>query len=599
MRTLTEPLSERRYSNRQLVRRLWPFMRPLKWHFLGAFLMLLASRALMLAGPLLVRHAIDQDIPNRDQSGLQLTVGWYLAAQLLNLAVIYVMRNWMEWNGQSLMAELRIRLFDHLVDMPVSFHDRHSAGQLMARVESDTQSLQMLFTTTAVMLVGDAMFFVGMLGVMMSVSVRLTFAISFMLPAMILVTLYFQRRIHPVFVDVRKWNSEVSGRLTELLQLMPMIQALRTQAWALAEFFRVNRSKYEVNLPGERMVVLWFNLVFFLQSLTFTVILALGGYWALAGLVTIGTLAMFMGYVRRFFEPLMRLSEQLAAIQKAFAGAERIFQLLEQEPELKDPVTPLATPQLEHSIAFEDVWFRYSEQGEWVLKGVSFTIPAGQRWALVGPTGSGKTTIISLLLRFHDPQRGRITIDSVDIRSIPQADLRQLIGLVPQEIFVFPGPLRNNLTLGDSTLEPRLPATARLTMADTLIENLPGGYDEELQERGGNLSVGQRQLLSYTRALIREPRLLILDEATSSVDPQTERLLTRATRRALAGRTALIIAHRLATVRDCDWILVLESGEIAEQGNHARLVESQGLYHQLCALQAGHGLQQASVQDQQ
>ena len=581
MQSATDLHDNRRYSNRQLLRRLWPFMRPLRWHFAGAFFALLISRALMLSGPLLVKRAIDHDIPESDLVGLQLTVGGYLAVQIVNLLVIYLMRNWMEWNGQSLMAALRRRLFDHLLAMPVSFHDRHSPGQLMARVESDTQSLQMLFTTTVVMLAGDAIFFTGMAVVMVTISLRLTLVIACLLPVMILVTRHFQRRIHPIFVEVRRWNTEVSGRLTEFLRLLPVIRQLQTGAWALREFLQVNRQKYEVNVPGENLVVTWFNLIVFLQSVTLTAILGLGGYWALSGIVTIGTLALFVGYLRRFFEPLMQLSEQLAAIQKSFAGAERIFSLLDESPGIADPVEAVDAPGLDRDLVFDDVWFRYAEDADWILKGISFRMPAGECWALVGRTGSGKSTIISLVQRFHDPQRGRITVDDVNLHDLRQADLRAIIGVVPQEICVFPGPLRMNITMGRPELESRLDGACRSTGLDAVIESLPEGMETTLREAGANLSVGQRQLLSCTRALIREPRLLIFDEATSSLDPQSEAALAQATRNAVVGRSALVVTHRLSTIRDCDCILVLDEGEIVARGTHEDLLDRCRLYQHL------------------
>ncbi|MGH7128716.1 MAG: ABC transporter ATP-binding protein, partial [Planctomycetaceae bacterium] len=291
------------------------------------------------------------------------------------------------------------------------------------------------------------------------------------------------------------------------------------------------------------------------------------------------------GYVRRFFEPILRLSEQLAAIQKAFAAAERTFLLLREPVAIEDPAQPQSWPGLKRSVRFENVWFRYGEADGWVLKDVSFTLPAGEHWALVGPTGSGKTTIVNLLLRFYEPQRGRILIDGVDPRDMEQAELRRHVGLVLQDIFLFPGDLEANLTLGRPVPREQIEETARITLADRFIERLPGGFHADLAERGGNLSVGERQLLSFTRALVRDPELLILDEATSAVDPATEAMLGEATHRLLEGRTALVIAHRLSTIRDCDRILVLQHGELVEEGTHEELLSGGGLYRALHQLQ--------------
>ncbi len=608
------------FSNRELLRGLWPFFRPHLGHFAGAFLLLVLGAGLMIVGPVLVKRAIDVDIAGRDLPGLRHTVLVFLGVQLLYLAIAYVMRNWLEWTGQNMTARLRRSIFDHLLRLPLEFHDRHAPGRLLARVESDTQALRMLFTTTAVMLLGDVLVFAGMFVAMFAVSFRLALVTASLLPCLAAITVYFQRRIHPLFVEVRRQNAEITGRLTEFLQAMPVLRAFARRRWATADFIARNRRKFETNFHAQRLIVVWFNLLFLLETVTFALILGLGGYWALSGLVTIGTLAMFISYVRRFFGPLLRLAEQLAVIQKALAAAERIFVLLAEPETICSPQRPAAWPGAKpgggqspfsppapldegesgpakkgtvpsaspaRSLRFENVSFRYQPDGPWVLRDVSFTIPAGESWALVGPTGSGKSTIVNLLLRFYDPQQGRVAIDGVDVRDLDQRELRRHVGLVLQDIYLFPGDLQDNLTLGCDVPQGRIEATARATLADRFIARLPGGLHAGLAERGANLSVGQRQLLSFTRALLGQPEILVLDEATSAVDPATEALITEATRRALAGRTALVIAHRLSTIRHCDRILVLRGGRIVEAGTHNQLLAAGGLYGSLHLLQHG------------
>jgi ATP-binding cassette, subfamily B, multidrug efflux pump len=403
------------------------------------------------------------------------------------------------------------------------------------------------------------------------------------------VTLFFQKRIHPIFVSVRRKNSEISSRLAEYIQAVPILQAYQRQDWALRRFFAVNVEKYETQIPGERYVISWWNLIFMTQTLAFALILGVGGYWALAGLVTIGTLAMFIEYVRRFFEPLMRLSEQLAVIQRAFASAERIFRLLAEPIRVEDPAKPRELTTIRHSITFEHVWFRYRGEGDWILKDLDFTIRRGESIALVGPTGSGKTTLVGLMLRFYDPQRGRVLIDGVDIREFRRADLRGLVGMVQQEIYLFPGTLGENLRLGRDRDEESLLRAARETRADRFIQRLPDGWDTRLAERGVNLSLGQRQQLSLMRALLRDPELVILDEATSAIDPATEAALVEATRKVLHDRTALVIAHRLSTIRDCDRILVLQHGELVQRGTWDELLENEGLFQTMHDLQLARG----------
>lgn len=539
----------------------------------------------MVEGPILVKRAIDQDIAGGDLNGLQTTVALFVGVQVAYLVAFYIMRNWLEWAGQRVMADLRRRVFEHLIHLPISFHDRTTPGQLLSRLESDTQALRMLFTTTAVMLVGDFLMMIGMAGVMIWFSPRLALITGSVLPLMIGVTLFFQRRFHPIFVEVRQQNSIVSSRLAELIQAVPLLQAYARHRWATSRLEELTKHKYHTQIVAEWYVIVWFNLIFVLETSALCLILGVGGYWALSGTVTIGLLAMFMGYVRRFFDPLHRLAEQLATLQKSFASAERVLRLLQEPNTVPSPVTPKPFGGLKHEIQFEHVWFRYSEEGDWVLKDISFTLPVGENWALVGPTGSGKTTIVSLLLRFYDPQRGRVLIDGVELRELPLKTWRNRLGMVLQDLYLFPGNLRNNLTMGREIPNDTLQQAMETTLADRFVRQLPEGDQTDLAERGANLSVGQRQLLSFTRALAGDPDLLILDEATSAVDPATENLLSTATQRVLCNRTALIIAHRLSTIRHCHRILVLHHGEIVEQGTHGELLNAAGMYRNLHSLQ--------------
>ena len=580
-----EPESQRTLSYRTLAVWLWPLFRPYWGHFAGAFLLLVFSAGLLVEGPILVKRAIDRDIAQGDLDGLKVTVAFFVLVQITYLVTLYVMRNWLEWAGQRVMADLRQKVFRHLISLPVAFHDKTTPGQLLSRLESDTQALRMLFTTTAVMLVGDFLMMIGMAGVMVWFSPRLALVTGSVVPLMILVTMFFHRRFYPLFVDVRRQNSEIASRLAELIQAVPLLQAYARHRWATSRLREITRHKYDTQMVAEWYVIVWFNLIFVIETMAHCLILGVGGYWALSGGVTIGLLAMFMGYVRRFFDPLHRLAEQLATIQKAFASAERVLRLLQEPNTVPDSKAPNSFAGFKRQIQFENVWFRYADDGEWVLKNVSFTLPVGESWALVGPTGSGKTTIVSLLLRFYDPQEGQVLVDGVDLRDLPIKEWRHSLGMVLQDLYLFPGNLKENLTMGRDVSDAALQKAAEITLADRFIRELPDSENTDLAERGGNLSVGQRQLLSFTRALAGDPDLLILDEATSAVDPATEHLLSTATRRVLTGRTALIIAHRLSTIRHCDRILVLNHGEIVEQGSHEVLLENGGLYQNLYELQ--------------
>lgn len=584
----------RKLPRTQVIRSLVPLFRPWIGHFAGALLLLVIAAALQVAGPLLVKRAIDTDIGGRDFAGLRRTVGLYLLVQALHLVTVYAMRNWLEWIGQHIMAGLKRRLVRHLLRLPLAFFDRHPPGKLLARVENDTQTLRTIFTTAVVMLVGDFLLFVGMFTAMAMVNLRLTLVTATILPVLVAITWYFQRAVHPRFLEVRRLTAEITGRLTEFLQGIAVLRAFERRAWAARHFQEVNLRKARTEYPAERLIVFWHNSVFAAETLAHALILGIGGWWAVGGAVTIGTLAMFVGYVRRFFEPLLRFSEQLAQMQRGLAAAERIRLLLDEPVAVADPPeeSAAAWPGLAQEVRFEGVWFRYREDSEdaWVLRDVSFAIPAGQRWAVVGPTGSGKTTLVSLLLRFYDPQRGRVTVDGVDLRAMRQADLRGHTGLVLQDIYLFPGDLEANLTLGRTVARERIVEAARLTQAERVIARLPNGLGADLAERGGNLSVGERQLLSFTRAVLADPRLLVLDEATSAVDPATESLIGESMKHVLAGRTALIIAHRLSTIQSCDRILVLHHGRIVEEGTHEELVAAGGLYRTMVELQTRHEL---------
>ncbi|NNF08487.1 MAG: ABC transporter ATP-binding protein [Candidatus Eisenbacteria bacterium] len=569
--------------------RVWALLGPLfrtQWaHFTGAALLLLFSTGLMVVGPLLVKRAIDTDIANRDVEGLQQTVLLYLGTQLLYLIVFYLMRIWLEYAGQRMMATLKQRLFRHIMKLPLAFFDRNAPGKLLSRVENDTEALRMLFTTTTVMLIGDAVLFVGMFAAMFFVSPRLAGVTALVIPVLLISTWYFQGRTRPLFIAYRGLTAEICGRLAEFIQGLPILQAFSRRDWAADHFQSVNIRRFRVAYEGERLWLFWFNFVIFMEFFAFALILGFGGVWALKGIVTIGTLAMFMGYVRRFFEPIMRLSDQMVVVQKAMAGGERVLNLLQEEVTIKDKEQAESFPALKEGIEFRGVWFRYREDLEWVLQDVSFFLPAGNRHALVGPTGSGKSTIISLLLRFYDPTRGQILVDGRDLREFSQREVRARVGLVMQDLYLFPGDLHSNLTLGRERSDQEVQRAIEMTEAQGLVKRLPNGLKEVITERGKNLSMGERQLLSFTRAVVGDPDLLILDEATSAVDPSTEARIQHSLERILEKRTALIVAHRLSTVRSCDEILVLSQGKIAERGTHSQLLEQGGLYRALYELQ--------------
>ncbi len=613
----------------------------LKGHGLKLFvclLLLFAASGVSLLGPLLVKRAIDVDIANGNYRGLVLTVCIYVVAQLSFLVLTYFQRVKLETAGQTIISALRERLFAKVTQMSISFFDKNPVGRLIARIESDTEAMRLLFTSAVVTFAGDVIMFFGMLAVMAFVDLKLMLMTSLIIPPIVFGAWLFSKKTTPLLLTLRKRTADLTAFMTEHFQGSAIVQIFGRERQAMEAMRHANQRRYETGVKVELIVVAFFNSIFLTEVLGVTIILWHGGKWALEGAVTIGTLMMFIGYVRRFFEPLHRFSEELSTFQRAFSGAQRVFELLDAEPEIVDRRETRRWKRLERSIEFDNVWFRYGDavrgegrdelprgpgaegsagqatgsypepypdertsapapgqlpavkapgRNDWVLRGVSFSVPKGERWALVGATGGGKTSIISLLLRFYQPQKGRILVDGIDINELSQAELRAKIGLVLQDIFLFPGNVLENLRLGEEALSSeRVMLAAKRLGVDDVIERLPEGLGTELAERGENLSTGERQLLSFLRALLVDPDILVLDEATSSVDPHTERLLQRAMEELLADRTSLVIAHRLSTVVDSDNILVIHDGQIVERGSHATLITQPGYYNKLFKLQS-------------
>ena len=573
-------------GSRQALARLLPLLRPHRRWLAICFLLLAGSKVLFLVGPNLIRRAIDVDIAGRDYRGLIGTVLLYVLVQAVFLVTNYLFRIRMEVIGQKVMIGLRRHLFDHIVRLSVSFFDRNPTGRLMARVESDTEALRRLFTNTVVSMVGAVLLVAGMFVWMFIISPRLTAVVAIIIPV-IGVALYFYHRVTtPKWLVIRKRMADVTASLTEFIQGMEIIQIFDRAKDIRRRMNEINKSKYRPQLRAELIVVVMFNFIFFTETLIIALVLYFGARWAGAGNLTIGTLVMFIAYVRMFFEPVHIAAEEVAVVQKAIAGAKRIFGLLDKDEAIPEAVRPAEWPGLNSEITFENVWFSYKGDDNYALRDVSFTIPRGRRYALAGVTGGGKSTVINLLLRFYDPQRGRILVDGIDIREIALDDLRSRIGLVLQDIFLFPGDVASNIALsaGDFDHDSVVDA-CRKVAADRFIESMPDRYETELSERGANISRGERQLLSFARALASDPEILILDEATSSVDPETERLIQEGLATLMRGRTSIVIAHRLSTILNVDQIMVIREGEIIERGRHDELLEEGGYYSKLFQLQ--------------
>jgi len=577
---------EQAIKSRTAFARLMPLLVPHKWPLIFCLILLAVATIMSIYWPVLLKRAMDVDIKNSDFHGLIITVLIIAGIQILTLILQYIQRIKLETIGQDIMVALKRKLFNHILSLDVSFFDKHPVGRLMARVESDTESLRMLFTNTVVLVVGDVILITGIFAVMFYYSWRLASILFLIIPIMIVLMIIFEKKTTPRFFEVRKKMAEITAHLTEFIHGMSIIQIFHRGAYARNRVNLANDLKFRDDKYVNIGVIMFFNSVFFFQYVMIGIVLYFGVKWTQSGVLTVGTIGMFVILIWRSFDPIWRASEQLSTIQKAIAGAKRIFALLSAEPRLHDPEKPAEWTGLKQGIRFENVWFSYTDDDNWALKDASFEIPVGRRVALAGVTGGGKSTVISLLLRLYDPQRGRITVDGIDIRNIATADLRSKFALVLQDIILFPGDVKSNISLeSDGISRERIAVSAETVEADRFIQLLPDSYDTEVSEKGANFSRGERQLLSFARALASDPEILLLDEATSSVDPETERTIQGSLKKLMEGRTSLIIAHRLSTILDVDEILVIKRGEIIERGTHTELILQNGYYSKLFHLQ--------------
>jgi ATP-binding cassette subfamily B protein len=569
-----------------LLRRLLAYLRPYRGLTAAAVALLMAQSLLALVGPRLTQHALDVAVPKHDVGLLGLLATLYLGTLLLDFVVEYGGTLLTTYIGQRVMYDLRLRIFEHLQRLSISYFDRNPVGRLMTRVTSDVETLNELFSSGVVTIFGDVFTLVAIMAMMLTLDWRLALVTFAVIPLVWLTARVFRRRVREAFGDIRVRLARLNAFLQERLSGMRIVQLFGREGDTARRFAGLNRDHLEAHLRSITIYAVFFPVVEVLTAVAMALLLWYGGLRVLDGTLTVGVLAAFIQYTRRFFQPLQDLSEKFNLLQSAMASSERVFALLDERVTVEEPAHPVALPRpVRGAVRFEHVWFRYSPDGPWVLRDVSFTASPGQTIALVGHTGAGKTTIVSLLLRFYDPDRGRITVDGIDIRELATADLRAMIGFVQQDLFLFTGDILHNLTLDAPITAEAAQDAARRVGADRFIERLPSGYHHELGERGRSLSVGERQLLSFARALALDPRILVLDEATSSVDAEAEAQIQRAIAELMSGRTSLVVAHRLSTILHADEILVLHHGEIRERGSHRELLAQRGLYERLYQLQ--------------
>ena len=574
---------------RSTLRRLLGYLRPYAGQISIAAVLVLINTTLTVAAPGLIGRAVDllwQFFNGEVESAVALSglnrtmlllLGAYAGGWVALMGSMWVMVK----VGQNVLYQLRGQIFAKIQELSLGFFDQHEAGDLMSRLTNDTDVINQVLTMGLTRMFSSAMTLVGILLAMLVLNWRLALVSFSVLPIMVLSTVFFSGRARRAFRVTRKTIGGVSAELEENIAGVKVAQAFSREQANVEAFREVSAANRDANVTAESITAAFAPTLDVLATVGVAIVVGYGGYLALNGLATVGVIVAFVQYVRRFFEPVRAISMIWAGLQSAIAGAERIFELLDTPPSIVEAPDALDLPAIEGRIAFEDVCFEY-KPGEPVLEDVNLVAEPGQTVALVGPTGTGKTTMANLIGRFYDVCGGRVTIDGHDVRQVSRAGLRAQMGIVLQDTFLFSGTVMENIRYGrlDASDEEVVEA-AKLANAHDFIMRMPEGYEAELSEQGSNLSQGQRQLVSIARAVLARPRILILDEATSSVDTRTELLIQSALRELLHGRTSFVIAHRLSTIRDADQVIFIENGRIAERGTHEELLAMQGLYHDL------------------
>ncbi len=581
----TEDLNFKGYDP-QVVRGLMQFVKPYWKPLLLSLALMVVTSAASVSGPYLVKVALDEGIGRQSLSTLRTTVLIYLVIAILQWSTIYARVYIMSRIGQSIIFDIRSGLFHHLQQLSLSFFSHYSVGRIIVRVINDVSVLREFITWAMLAIARDLFVIIGIVITMLAMNLRLSLLTFSVLPVMILITIVFRKKAREYYRQTRTAISWVNSVLAENIHGLRVVQAFSREDMNYAYFHdTVNRNNLEVNLKASRLAARFFPAVDLLGITAMALVIWLGGSAVLGEQITPGILVAFVLYINRFFDPIRDLSRRFDSFQSTMASGERILSLLAAPIEVSDSPDAQPIGEIKGEISFEQVSFHYPDDDQPVLENINLHIPVGQTVALVGKTGAGKSTLVKLVARFHDPIQGSVKIDGQDLRGVTQKSLRSQFGIVLQDPFLFSGTVMENIRFGRlDASDDEVISAAKMVGADEFITKLPHGYHTQVEEGGAILSVGQRQLISFARALLANPRILILDEATSSVDTQTERLVQAGLAKLLKGRTALIIAHRLSTITNADRILVIEEGHIVEEGNHNDLMDKRGLYFDLYSL---------------
>ena len=572
-------------DRRRRLRGVAQLLRPYRARVIIAFLSLVLATAASLAPPYLAKLAIDEGITPGDLGALNLIVAAFVGAALLYWGATYLQTYLVGWVGQRALQDLRLRIFTHLQRQSIGFFSRRKTGVLISRLTNDVQALDQLVTDGIVTLFSSTLTLVGTVVILLLLDVELAVVVFLStFPLLALGSAAFRFFSAGAYRAVREKIANVTAYLQETLSGVRIVRAFGQEPRHVERFAELNEEHRAVNYRTVQLNATYFPGVELLSSIGTAVIILYGGYQAVDGQITIGVLVAFVGYLQSFFDPIQQLSNLYVTYQQGIAAIDKIFDLLETEPDMQDSPGAHALATIRGDVEFDHVWFCYGDPDDaaWALRDVSLGVGAGETLALVGETGAGKSTLAKLVARFYDPQRGVVRVDGTDLRDVTQASLRRQLGIVPQEGFLFAGTVRENIEFGrPGASELELVGAAKAVGAHEFIKGMPEGYETEVGERGSRLSAGQRQLVALARALIADPRILVLDEATANVDVHAEAAIEQGLRKLLAGRTSIVIAHRLSTVMNADRIAVLEGGEVVEIGSHDELIEAGGAYARL------------------
>ncbi len=574
-----------RVYDARLARRLLQYLSPYRWVVTLSVCLLLIVSGLQLVGPYLTKMAIDQYLPNGDLEGLDWIALLFLFSLLSQFVFSSAQTYLMNWTGQKVMYDLRMAIFSHIQKLDIAYFDKNPVGRVITRITTDVDVLNELFTAGVVSIFGDVFLLAGIVTIMVALDWKLALVSFSVIPLLFLAAAIFKVKVRSSYRWVRACIAKISAFLQENIVGMSVVQIFVQEKRKFQQFDERNTEHLQANLQSIFYYAVFYPVVNVISALAIGLILWYGGNQVLDATLSLGAVVAFIQYSERFYKPISDLSEKFNILQSAMASSERIFKLLDTKPEIFPSRRPVRLAQVRGEIEFLQVWFGYKKE-EPLLKNISFHINPGEKVAIVGATGSGKTTMINLLCRFYDVQRGEIRIDGHDICELDLHQLRQAMAVVLQDVFLFSGSVDENIRLWEHPItRHQVEEAARRVHAHPFVERLPGAYATAVSERGGSLSVGQRQLISFARALVLDPRILILDEATSSVDTETELLIQDAVEELMRSRTCLIVAHRLSTIQNCDRIIVVHKGAIKEEGSHQQLLKERGIYYKLYQLQ--------------